>query len=207
MPNNQWHLFLEEAHRFTCTGMTQKGPLFLGGTPLQRRLGFRIRPRSTDVIFQISEPSSLVEHLQHQPWKDTYVAWRVTRHWEGKSPFYEGESHQLLFPFVCTIYPSQKELPVVVCIRTDTRNSTEYWPCAASDMIQPPAMMVKFSCSTLRGELSMSYFCFSDKTFESEMRESCHLTYPSVATSDLFTLHIQKRHTYTSWASTEKQNF
>ncbi|KAG9966794.1 hypothetical protein KCU61_g629, partial [Aureobasidium melanogenum] len=66
---------LKNAQKFTCTGMTHKGPLFLGGTPLQRR--------------------------------------------------------------------------------TDTRNSTEYWPCAASDMIQPRAKMVKFSCSTLRGE----YLC------------------------------------------------
>lgn len=81
---------------------------------------------------------------------------------QGKS-LVKTVSHVDHCSFLTATFVLSERITVVVWIRTDTRNSTEYWPCAASDVIQPRAMMVKFSCSTLRGE----YLCH---TFDSLIR-------------------------------------
>ena len=108
IPNNQCCFSSKEAHKFTCTGMTHKGPLFLGGTPLQRRLGFRIRPRSSDVIFQISEPPSLyLYHINHEK---TFLLLGLQYRIIERVGRYrtKGKSHRSLFPSVSIIHPLRK---------------------------------------------------------------------------------------------------
>jgi len=71
-----------------------------------------------------------------------------------------------MLSFVGLVRPLQKETPVVVCIRTDTRNSTEYWPSLQQvDMIQPRGDDGEFFfLLNVAGRVSMSYWWFSDKS-------------------------------------------
>lgn len=94
-------------------------------------LGFRIRPRSSDVISK--PPSSLQQHLRRAEQQEQLC--RLSSYYQNTSDvsrwLVTGRSSLLLLSFVSTFRPLKKETPMVVCIRTDTRNSTEYWPCCS----------------------------------------------------------------------------